>query len=220
MHGVRWNTLLDKLEKRGISRTQLKRDWKLIPNWVSYFRIALSPVSMVLLLAVPHSDTARWWAFWLFVGLAASDWVDGMLARLRNRRWASAWGALIDPIGDKLLVAFTLVGVLGAYWDGRFGMFLCVLVWLILAREFIITAQIRVAFIGVARPTFLGKAKTAAQMTMLALLLFPVELLSGGLLAISMMVTLILTVTSWDEYYVLYVRQSHRVSPYAWWLRK
>ena len=216
MLNVRWNTLLDMIERRGISRADLKRDWSLIPNWISYIRILLSPVPMVLLLVAPGDMTARWWAFGLFVGLAATDWLDGVLARARNRRWASEWGALIDPVGDKFLVAFTLVGVLWAFCGHRTGMFLSLLVLLILAREFIVTAQIRRAYKGVAKPTLLGKAKTATQMVMIALWVLPVEILDGGLVAIAMMLTLITTVASWDEYHALYVRQSHATSPYAW----
>lgn len=204
------DALLSKLERRGISRADLKRDWKLPPNWVSYFRIALSGLPMILLLSAPDDIGARWVVFWLFIGLGASDGIDGWLARMNDRRWASEWGAFIDPIGDKLLVAFTLVGILAVFWDHPMGWLLCLLVWLILAREFVLTAQIRLSQAGITKPTFLGKMKTVAQIAMIVFWLLPLELLDGAFIAISMMVALIFTVLSWIEYHSEFVLKPKR----------
>ena len=204
------DALLDRLERRGISRADLKRDWKLPPNWVSYFRIVLSGLPMILLLSAPDNIVVRWWVLVLFAVLGLSDGIDGWLARRNKRRWASEWGAFIDPIGDKLLVAFTLVGVLAVFWDHSMGWLLCLLVWLILAREFVLTAQIRLSQKGITKPTFLGKMKTVTQIAMIIAWLVPFEFLDGALIAISMMMALIFTILSWIEYYNEFVLRPRR----------
>jgi len=76
------------------------------------------PVLMVFLLAgIPSGDIV---ALAVFVVAAASDWLDGYLARRRHQ--TSIMGAFLDPLADKLLVTAALVslvdlGVLSA-WVG------------------------------------------------------------------------------------------------------
>jgi len=76
------------------------------------------------------------WAFWLFVVVAATDFLDGWLAR--RDQHITAFGRIADPFVDKILIVGTLV-------------FLAVLPWsrphlpawmvvVILAREFLVTA--------------------------------------------------------------------------------
>ncbi|HWT39832.1 MAG TPA: CDP-alcohol phosphatidyltransferase family protein [Dongiaceae bacterium] len=191
------------LERRGISREDLRRDWRLLPNWISYVRLALCWVPAVMLVLWFGNQTVRWVAFGLFVGLALTDWVDGLIAR----HWdmTSEWGKLIDPLGDKFLVAFTVLAVLAIHWDGPNGLLLALTVWVIFAREFILTAQIRLARQGVASPTNLGKVKTAVQFVLIAALVMPITWPDRTLLW-ALAITFGLTLLSWWEYYTLYVR--------------
>jgi CDP-diacylglycerol---glycerol-3-phosphate 3-phosphatidyltransferase len=76
-----------------------------LPNALTVARIALTPVIAVLPFA--DSATARAVAFLLFVTAAVTDYVDGMLARLRGQE--TNLGRLLDPLADKLLLVGTFI---------------------------------------------------------------------------------------------------------------
>ncbi len=76
--------------------------WLNVPNAITYVRFALIPV-----FVVQHLNGNPGWALTVFVVAAASDGIDGLLARLLNQR--TKLGALLDPIADKLLVFSALV---------------------------------------------------------------------------------------------------------------
>jgi CDP-diacylglycerol--glycerol-3-phosphate 3-phosphatidyltransferase len=71
------------------------------PNVISVVRIALIPA--IVLLIVRDTDAARWLAAGIFVVGAASDFLDGYLAR--RHAMTTATGAWLDPLSDKLFVA-------------------------------------------------------------------------------------------------------------------
>ena len=115
-----------------------------------------------------------WWSPLLsalvFAVAAATDWLDGYLAR----RWqvTTAFGAFLDPVADKLLVAVALVLVVQANPTALMAVFAAV----IIGREITISA-LREWMAGIgARTTvkvaWLGKFKTGAQMVALTLLLY------------------------------------------------
>jgi len=75
------------------------------PNVISVIRIALIPV--VAFLIVRDTATARWVATVIFIAGAASDFLDGYLAR--RHAMTTATGAWLDPLSDKLFVAVPAV---------------------------------------------------------------------------------------------------------------
>ena len=75
------------------------------PNLISVIRIALIPV--VALLIVRDTAAARWVATAIFIVGAASDVLDGYLAR--RHAMTTATGAWLDPLSDKLFVAVPAV---------------------------------------------------------------------------------------------------------------
>jgi cardiolipin synthase len=80
-------------------RGEALHPWTL-PNAIGFARIALIPVFLVLALdSEDGRDTA---ATILFAGIAASDYLDGLLARVTGQY--SRLGALLDPLTDRLLV--------------------------------------------------------------------------------------------------------------------
>lgn len=89
-----------------------------LPNLLTAARLVAVPIVMWLLLADSGDDgPMRWWAVGLFMVAAATDYLDGYLAR----RWGvvSAFGKLADPIADKALVLGSLaclVWVDGVPW--------------------------------------------------------------------------------------------------------
>ena len=141
--------------------------WSL-PNLLTLFRaLAALPVAAFVL--------AGWWeaAFVLFAVAAATDWLDGYLARRWNQE--SAFGRFLDPIADKLMVAAVLV-VLMARLPGTEGAWTQLFIWsavLVLLRELLV-AGLR-EYLGprgvVVHVSALAKWKTATQLLAVALLL-------------------------------------------------
>jgi CDP-diacylglycerol--glycerol-3-phosphate 3-phosphatidyltransferase len=92
------------LDRSGGPPPETRRDQPLhpwtIPNAIGFVRIGLIPVFLVLALdSGDGRDTA---ATILFAFIAASDYLDGMVARLTGQY--SRLGALLDPLTDRLLV--------------------------------------------------------------------------------------------------------------------
>jgi CDP-diacylglycerol--glycerol-3-phosphate 3-phosphatidyltransferase/cardiolipin synthase len=142
-----------------------------IPILLTWLRIILIPL-MVAVFYVPEtwvSGIGRDFAATLiFVVAAATDWLDGYLAR----RWqqTSAFGAFLDPVADKLMVAAALIVLV---WLGRLE---AVLAIIIIGREITISALREwMAQIGAHRSvavSMVGKVKTTAQMVAIPLLLY------------------------------------------------
>jgi CDP-diacylglycerol--glycerol-3-phosphate 3-phosphatidyltransferase len=99
-----------------------------LPNILTIGRILVIPVICSLL--VTGEPTWRWWALGLYIAAAASDWLDGYLARKLNQ--GSAFGRMLDPIADKLLVLALLI-VLA--WDRSFSSFDLIPAVAIMMRE-------------------------------------------------------------------------------------
>lgn len=94
--------------KKNIS--ELFDGWNTIPNWLSFIRIALIPVFVVLFVK-EHILTAV-----IIMTLAAlTDLFDGKIARKFNQ--VSNLGKLLDPIADKLSQMAIVVVLIVTYWD-------------------------------------------------------------------------------------------------------
>ena len=80
-----------------------------IPNILTLLRLLAAPgvVLMFLYFSRPYAD---WFALVLFVIAAATDWVDGYLARLWRQE--SRFGAMLDPIADKAMVVIALMVII------------------------------------------------------------------------------------------------------------
>lgn len=89
---------------------ELFEGWNTIPNWLSFIRIALIPVFVVLFLK-GHILTAV-----IVMALAAiTDLFDGKIARKFNQ--ISNLGKLLDPIADKLSQMAIVIVLIVTYWD-------------------------------------------------------------------------------------------------------
>ena len=103
----------------------------------------------------------------LFAFAAATDWLDGYLARSLNQ--VSAFGAFLDPVADKLMVAAALIVLVNLTYIGT------LVAFIIIGREIAISALREwMAGDGKQKNTavaFIGKIKTASQMTAILLLL-------------------------------------------------
>jgi len=139
-----------------------------LPNILTFLRIALIPVFLVVYY-LPYSWSHV--ATTALFGLAAlTDWFDGYLAR----KWqqTSPFGAFLDPVADKLIVAVALIMLVQTnptFW-------FVIPAAVIVGREIAISALREwMAEIGERAQvavSAIGKVKTTAQMTALILLLY------------------------------------------------
>ncbi len=119
-----------------------------------------------LLLPVQHAEI---FAAIIFASAAATDWLDGYLARRLNQ--SSKLGAFLDPVADKLMVAVVLVMLLQA----RPEIWLALPVAVIIGREITVSAlrewMAEIGSRGKVAVSWLGKVKTALQMIALVLMI-------------------------------------------------
>ncbi|MDC8446495.1 MAG: CDP-diacylglycerol--glycerol-3-phosphate 3-phosphatidyltransferase [Nitrosomonas sp.] len=149
-----------------------------LPNILTWLRILAIPL-FVGIFYLPDSWLTpmqkNLTATAIFAGAAITDWLDGYLARALNQ--TSAFGAFLDPVADKLMVAAALIVLV--YLD-RLG---APIALIIIGREIAVSALREwMAQIGKSKSvavSFLGKIKTTAQMIAIPLLLYQVDLVAG-----------------------------------------
>ena len=142
-----------------------------IPNLLTWLRIVLIPLFVGVFylpdawLGASEKNQA---ATFMFVLAAVTDWLDGWLARKLDQQ--SAFGAFLDPVADKLMVAAALVVLV------QLGRCDSVIALIIIGREIAISALREwMAQLGKSRSVAvnaLGKIKTIVQMIAIPLLLF------------------------------------------------
>ena len=142
-----------------------------IPILLTWLRVALIPLVVgvyylpTTMLPVADQNLA---ATAVFIVAAVTDWFDGFLARRWNQ--TSAFGAFLDPVADKLMVAGALLVLV------QLDRANAVLSFIIIGREIAISALREwMAQIGASKSvavSSLGKIKTTAQMTAIPLLLY------------------------------------------------
>jgi CDP-diacylglycerol--glycerol-3-phosphate 3-phosphatidyltransferase len=147
---------------------------KALPNLLTGLRLALALFVFLALAAAAETlpgvvvaPTLRAaleaWAFVAFVAAAVTDFFDGWLAR--KLQAASVWGAILDPIADKVLVCAVVLGLLTLKASAA----IVLPAGLILLREFAVSALREVtAGKGISLPvTLLAKWKTTLQLAAL-----------------------------------------------------
>lgn len=175
-----------------------------LPNTVTLFRIVMVPVFVALLFAAGREDsTMHWWAALVFAGAAATDRLDGWLAR-RNGT-VTTFGIVADPIADKALTGSAFVGL----------SMLDLLPWwitvVVLVREVGVTVLRAVVIRHTVVPASKGgKLKTVLQTVALTALVAP---LPGPLDVVSWVVMALavgVTVVTGVQYTVSILRAARR----------
>mgnify|MGYP000689227640 CR=1 FL=1 len=164
-----------------------------LPTNLTLLRIALIPLlAIVFYLPWQYSNIA---CTGIFIIAAFTDWLDGYLARKMNLE--TAFGAFLDPVADKLMVAIVLVLIVQEHNN----VLLTIASAVIIGREITI-ASLRewMAEIGqraAVKVSPLGKWKTSVQMLAIGFLLFqddvlgmPVTLIGNWLLYVAAILTL------------------------------
>ncbi|MAZ69784.1 CDP-diacylglycerol--glycerol-3-phosphate 3-phosphatidyltransferase [Porticoccus sp.] len=166
--------------------------WNL-PNILTLLRIALIPI-FIGVYYLPWEG--RYLASAAIFGIAAgTDWLDGYLARKLDQ--FTPFGAFLDPVADKLIVASALIMLLESHANVLFALPTLV----IIGREIVISALREwMAELGSRTSvavSYLGKVKTTLQMIAIAVLLaidpvlYPVlDLMGIGLLYVAALLTL------------------------------
>ncbi|MCX7159017.1 MAG: CDP-diacylglycerol--glycerol-3-phosphate 3-phosphatidyltransferase [Proteobacteria bacterium] len=147
-----------------------------LPNLVTWCRILMIPL-IVGVFYLPESwlqaENKNIAATGIFVVAALTDWLDGYLARVLDEM--SAFGAFLDPVADKLMVAGALVVLL------HLDRVEPLVALIIIGREIAISALREwMAQMGQSKSVavaFIGKLKTTVQMVAIPLLLFHDEFL-------------------------------------------
>lgn len=164
-----------------------------IPTYLTLLRIAFIPLlAIIFYLPWQHANVACT-AIFMIAGF--TDWLDGYLARKMEQE--TAFGAFLDPVADKLMVAFVLVLLV----ETESSPYLTIPAAIIIGREITI-ASLRewMAEIGqkaTVKVSQLGKWKTTAQMLSITLLLYgenlaglPIKTIGYWLLYIAAILTL------------------------------
>jgi len=142
-----------------------------IPMLLTWLRVALIPLVVGVFYLpptwlTPHEQGTS--ATIIFVVAAVTDWFDGYLARRWNQ--TSAFGAFLDPVADKLMVAGALLLLV------QLGRTDAVIAFIIIGREIAISALREwMAQIGASKSvavSSIGKIKTFAQMLAIPMLLY------------------------------------------------
>ena len=168
-----------------------------LPNLLTWLRILFIPL-MAGVFYLPDgwltSHEANLFAAAFFGIAALTDWFDGYLARALGQ--TSAFGAFLDPVADKLMVAAALIVLIDL---GRVAPLIGLI---IIGREITISAlrewMAKAGKSSSVAVSFVGKLKTTAQMIAIVLLLYwnpvaglPIALIGEILIWIAALLTLI-----------------------------
>jgi CDP-diacylglycerol---glycerol-3-phosphate 3-phosphatidyltransferase len=200
-----------------------------LPNSLTLFRIFLVPLLVVVLLTPPWATAwvrarveegdsfawvasfVEWLGVWreivavvIFLVAAATDWLDGYLARLRGQ--VTTLGMLLDPIADKLLTTSAFISLvelrLAPAW----------MIVVIIGREFVVSGMRSIAASRgwVMAASRWGKYKTASQVVAIVLLILTNRLVGlfpyYNLGVLALWVVLILALISLGHYVYLFLR--------------
>lgn len=164
-----------------------------VPTMLTLLRIVLIPV-LVLVFYLPWKWT-NFAAALVFAFASVTDWLDGWIARRWNQY--SAFGAFLDPVADKLMVAIALMLTVQAHPT----------IWMTLWAAVIIGREIAVSALrewmaevgqrAAVKVAAIGKFKTIVQMVALVFLLYqepllglPIFVIGEWLLAAAALLTL------------------------------
>jgi CDP-diacylglycerol--glycerol-3-phosphate 3-phosphatidyltransferase len=200
-----------------------------LPNTLSLVRIFLVPLLVVVLLTPPWTtawikhqvqesaslgwlaDVAEWLSSWremvavvIFLTAAATDWLDGYLARTRGQ--VTTLGKLLDPIADKLLTVSAFISLVELHLAPAW------MVVVIVGREFAVTGMRSIAASHglVIAASRWGKYKTVSQVVAITLLILThtleqwVRYVNLGKAAL--WVVMVLALVSMVDYFVGFTR--------------
>ncbi|CUA82717.1 CDP-diacylglycerol--glycerol-3-phosphate 3-phosphatidyltransferase [Pseudidiomarina woesei] len=167
-----------------------------VPNILTIFRIALIPVFLIIYYQ-PWPD-ANFWAAFVYLIAGITDALDGWVARKFNQ--FTKFGAFLDPVADKVMVAASLVVIVEDYASW----WISIPALVIISRELVISALREwMAQIGrqeQVKVSNIGKYKTIAQMVAIGGLIWEANTFIVVTATIILYIAFVLTVWSMVEY--------------------
>ena len=167
-------------------------------NLLTVLRIILAPIILFCMFIGDYNIS-----IFLFFLASVSDYLDGYLARKFQAE--SELGEILDPIADKILVVFLLIGlaiILDSFLIGVLSSF-------IISREILVSAlrdyASRQSYSHKTKVTFLAKIKTSIQLFSIGLYIFSLAISFNLLLVICdifLMIATIITLYTGYEYYI------------------
>ena len=139
-----------------------------IPNYLTWGRIILIPV-FVIVYYLPFKWANEMTAL-IFMLAGFTDWLDGYLAR----KWkqTTAFGAFLDPVADKLMVAVALILLVQSNPSMLFAIPACIIVGREIAVSSLREWMAEIGERAAVAVSTMGKMKTMVQMAALLLLLY------------------------------------------------
>lgn len=174
-----------------------------IPILLTWFRIVMIPVFIGIFYLSDDTMSLHYkhlLSSILFAFAAVTDWLDGYLARSLNQ--TSAFGAFLDPVADKLMVAAALIVLVNLTYVGA------LVAFIIIGREIAISALREwMAQLGSSKNiavSMLGKVKTTFQMIAILLLLYhePIFMIATHELG-TVLIYIAAVLTLWSMVYYL-----------------
>ena len=139
-----------------------------LPNILTSMRIAMIPI-LVILFYFLNVEWRYIAAAIIFTIASITDWLDGYLARKLGQ--TTAFGAFLDPVADKLIVAVALVLLVEIHASAA----LAIPAIVIVSREIVVSAlrewMAKYSSMRSVAVSLLGKIKTGFQMTAIVILL-------------------------------------------------
>ena len=160
-----------------------------LANKITITRVFLIPVFMVILFS--NFPNSNYIAALIFTIAAATDGLDGYIARSRNQ--ITTFGKFVDPLADKLLVSTALISMV------QLGKVPAWIVVIIIAREFTIAVSEGITIAA----SSLGKIKTVTQLVAIILILidnYPFRKMGFPLDKIMLYIALLFTIISGIDY--------------------
>jgi CDP-diacylglycerol--glycerol-3-phosphate 3-phosphatidyltransferase len=188
-----WRKLWLDSEEKPRKRQVRKKAIRQIPNAITVLRILLVPL-VIFLLVEAENSWELWLAVFFFVLSAATDGIDGAIARRKDL--VSKTGQLLDPIADKALLGGSLIAL------SYVGQVSWIPTLLILSREIVVTIyRLVVARRRVIASSKGGKLKTVIQSTAIPIVIAPIEFLGEWVLVLNQAVIWIaVSATIWSGY--------------------
>lgn len=168
-----------------------------LPNILTLSRIIMIPV-FVAIFYLPFE-----WSYLvsasIFALAAATDWLDGYLARKLDQ--STPFGAFLDPVADKLMVAVALAVLI----QEHSAILLTIPATVIIGREIVISAlrewMAEVGSRASVAVSYIGKVKTTAQMAaIVGLLAFPPGVAQADIALVLLYIAAALTLWSMGLY--------------------
>jgi len=174
-----------------------------LPNILTSLRICLIPVLVLCFYLLPMDIRYLASAF-VFSIASLTDWLDGYLARKMGQM--TPFGAFLDPVADKLLVAVALILLVEAHASAL----LAIPALVIVGREIVVSAlrewMSTYSHSSGVKVSFVAKVKTGFQMTAIIVLLAQGPDLSAPLVILGYLLLYVAAgLTLWSMYQYLVV---------------